>query len=128
LYVVTKQETTDGAVSRRYAGQQINPKQAMALFGQRGWRTQDEVEKTFYDLELTAAVNFVGGWGSPLDVEGLTVDTLSFHNRGEYTPLPLTAVPARVFSEVMRDLDLVVSVAHRGEVDPEASASTVEMR
>src|SRR5262249_30933037 len=34
----------------------------------------------------------------------------------------------RLFSEVMRDLDLVVSVAHRGGVDPEASASTVEMR
>jgi len=28
----------------------------------------------------------------------------------------------------MRDVDLVVSVAHRGGVDPEASASTVEMR
>jgi hypothetical protein len=28
----------------------------------------------------------------------------------------------------MRDIDLVVSVAHRGGVDPEASASTVEMR
>jgi hypothetical protein len=28
----------------------------------------------------------------------------------------------------MRDLDLVVSVAHRSGVDPEASASTVEMR
>jgi hypothetical protein len=33
-----------------------------------------------------------------------------------------------VFSEVMRDVDLVVSVAHAGGVDPEASASTVEMR
>jgi hypothetical protein len=28
----------------------------------------------------------------------------------------------------MRDMDLVVSVAHAGEVDPEASAATVEMR
>jgi hypothetical protein len=28
----------------------------------------------------------------------------------------------------MRDLDLMVSVAHRGGVDPEASASTTEMR
>lgn len=27
----------------------------------------------------------------------------------------------------MRDLDLVVSVAHRGGVDPQASASTVEV-
>jgi hypothetical protein len=28
----------------------------------------------------------------------------------------------------MRDLDLVVSVAHAGGVDPEATASTIEMR
>jgi hypothetical protein len=33
-----------------------------------------------------------------------------------------------VFSETMRDLDLVVSVAHAGGVDPEATASTAEMR
>ena len=40
----------------------------------------------------------------------------------------LDEVPPRLFSEVMRDLDLVVSVAHRGGVDPEASHSTIEMR
>ena len=33
-----------------------------------------------------------------------------------------------MLSEVMRDLDLVVSMAHRGGVDPEAAASTVQMR
>ncbi len=42
--------------------------------------------------------------------------------------IPLADVPPRVFSEVMRDLDLVVSVAHRGGVDLEATASTVAMR
>ena len=42
--------------------------------------------------------------------------------------IPLNHIPPRIFSEVMRDLDLVVSVAHIGGVDPEASASTVEMR
>jgi hypothetical protein len=42
--------------------------------------------------------------------------------------MKLKDVPPRVFSEVMRDVDLMVSVAHRGEVDPEASASTVELR
>lgn len=40
----------------------------------------------------------------------------------------LADVPPRIFSEVMRDLDLVVSVAHAGGVDPEATASTIEMR
>ena len=33
-----------------------------------------------------------------------------------------------VTKQEKRDVDLVVSVAHRGGVDPEASASTVEMR
>ena len=42
--------------------------------------------------------------------------------------MPIAEVPPRVFSEVMRDVDLVVSVAHAGGVDPEASASTVELR
>ena len=37
-------------------------------------------------------------------------------------------VPKNVFSEVMRDLDLVVSVAYVGGVDPEASLSTIEIR
>ncbi len=32
------------------------------------------------------------------------------------------------YYEVLRDLDLVVSIAHVGEVDPEASHSTTEMR
>ena len=33
-----------------------------------------------------------------------------------------------LFSEVMRDVDLAVSVAHAGGVDPEMSHSTIEMR
>ena len=42
--------------------------------------------------------------------------------------LPLKHIHPRIFSEVMRDVDLVVSVAHAGGVDPEASHSTIEMR
>jgi hypothetical protein len=63
-----------------------------------------------------------------LDVEGLTIEHLHFYHRDDWKPMPLAEVPPRIFSEVMRDLDLVVSVAHIGGVDPEASASTVEMR
>ena len=42
--------------------------------------------------------------------------------------MQLEQLPPILFSEIMRDLDLVVSVAHRGGVDPEATTSTVEMR
>ena len=128
LYVVTKQERRDATHSNRYATQQIQPKQAMALWGQRGWHTQDGVQKTFHDSGLTVAVNFKWGAFTPLDVAGLTIDTIEFRRRDDYRPMKLVDVPPRIFSEVMRDLDLVVSVAHRGGVDPEASASTVEMR
>ncbi|HBO46070.1 MAG TPA: hypothetical protein DD670_19535, partial [Planctomycetaceae bacterium] len=128
LYVVSKQERRDGTVSQRYAGQQVHPKQALALWGQRGWSSRDGVWKTFHDADLTVAVSFDFGLGSPLDIEGLTIEGVVFQRRDEIKPLALADVPPRIFSEVMRDMDLVVSVAHRGDVDPEASASTVEMR
>jgi hypothetical protein len=128
LYVLTEQEKADGAVSHRYAGHQVNPKQAMALFGSRGWGTQDGVRKIFHDLGLVAEVTFrFGGW-TPLELEGLTLEGVQFRKRDQWKPMPLADVPPRAFSEVMRDVDLVVSVAHLGGVDPEASASTVEMR
>lgn len=128
LYVVTKQEKSDGDRSRRYAGQQVNPSQALALWGHRGWNTGDGVFKVFHHEGLVASVEFQHGMFTPLEVEGLTLDAITFTKRNEYDPFKLTAVPPHLFSEVMRDCDLVVSVAHRGGVDPEATASTVEMR
>jgi hypothetical protein len=128
LYVVTKQEKKDGAMSLRYNGQQVNPQQASALFNTRNWNTTDGITKTFYDQRITTTVWFKFGWGTPLDVEGWTLEGVDFRLQDELKPMPLAKVPPRLFSEVMRDVDLVVSVAHRGGVDPEASASTVEMR
>ncbi|MGO8672812.1 MAG: hypothetical protein ACLQVD_15795 [Capsulimonadaceae bacterium] len=103
----------------------------MALFGKRGWvghPEEGDVRRTFHAEGLTILVTFDYGYTTPAEVEGLTIDTVSAVKRGEYIAIPLADVPPRVFSEAMRDLDLVVSVAHQGGVDPEASASTVEMR
>ncbi len=128
LYVVTKQEKKDGTASSRFAGHQVGPKQAMALWNSRGWNTEDGVCRIFHDLSLIADISFQYDYGTAAEVEGLTMNQVSFRKRDDYRPLRLTEVPSIVFSEIMRDVDLVVSVAHRGEVDPEASASTVEMR
>src|SRR5205085_2617610 len=70
LYLVTEQEKSDASISRRYAGHQVNPKQAMALFGSRAWSTQDGVSKTFFDAGLTAYVTFRSGAFTPLEMEG----------------------------------------------------------
>jgi Trp operon repressor len=130
LYVLTQQEKSDGMFSRRYAGQQVNPRQAMALLGSRGWVAAPEagVFRTFHDEKLVAWIEFMETFFTPADVEGLTVEKLRFAKRAADEALKLTDVPPRLLSETMRDVDLVVSVAHRGAVNPEASASTVELR
>jgi Family of unknown function (DUF5724)/Domain of unknown function (DUF4132) len=129
LYVPTAAEQTE-KISHRYEGHQVNPRQALALFGTRGWiAAPDEgVRRTFHQEGLTAEVDFLNGFYTPLEVEGLTLASVRFHRRDEWEPLPLAEIPPALFSEVMRDLDLVVSVAHQGGVDPEATTSTVEMR
>ncbi len=130
LYVLTQAERDANKRSQRYEGHQVNPRQALALLGTRGWVAVPEegVRKTFHQEGLSVWLNFHEGFYTPADVDGLTIDNVMFTKRGEWEPLALDSIPPRLFSEVMRDLDLVVSVAHRGGVDPEASASTVEMR
>jgi hypothetical protein len=73
-------------------------------------------------------VTFLQGWFTPTEVDGLTVEHVIFTSRADGKPIELQKLNPRLFSEAMRDLDLMVSVAHRGGVDPEASASTTEMR
>ncbi len=129
LYPIT--ETERGADrSRRYAGHQVQPRQALALLGGRGWvaHPDEGVNRTFHEAGLTARLGFQEAFYTPADVEGLTLEEVIFTRGEAWKPVPLAEIPPRVFSEAMRDLDLVVSVAHRGAVDPEASASTVEMR
>jgi hypothetical protein len=116
--------------SPRYAGHQVNPRQALALLTSRGWVVAPEegVRRTFHDVRLSAFLTFLEPFYTPADIDGLTLERVMFARAGTWVPVPLVEVPARLFSETMRDLDLVVSVAHAGGVDPEASASTVEMR
>ncbi len=129
LYVPTAQERK-GSESTRYAGHQVNQRQAFALWGRRGWSVDEYggAFKAFPDDDVSVTVEFNHGVTTPLEVEGLTVERISFRSRDDLKPLKLAKLDPRLFSEVMRDLDLVVSVAHVGEVDPEATESTVEMR
>lgn len=131
LYVLTPDERQESTRSLRYGGHQIQPRQGLALLGTRGWvHKPDEggARRTFHREGLTAWLLFDEGFTTPAEVEGLTLAEVRFTRRHEWQPIPLESIPPRLFSEAMRDLDLVVSVAHRGGVDPEATASTVDMR
>jgi hypothetical protein len=67
-------------------------------------------------------------WFTPSEIEPPTIEQIEFLDRKTFELIPLEKLPPVVFSEIMRDLDLVVSVAHVGGVDPEASLSTIELR
>jgi len=130
LYVLTATEKDEANLSRRYAGHQVNPRQAVALFGGRGWVADpnEGVRKTFHEAGISARVGFLYDLYTPAEVEGSTIEAVAFTKRGEWKPLKLEEISPLIFSEVMRDLDLVVSVAHAGGVDPESSSSSIDAR
>lgn len=141
LYVLTPAEREAGDVSRRFAGQTVNGKVAGQLLSGRGWFTHGEYD----DHQATRAVgdgliaalrcDFHGyfGMGNVL-VGEIRFLTDGHRDPGSYgaptgagsvsgTPVPLVDVPPVVFSEVMRDLDLMVSVAG---TEPEAHLSPAQ--
>lgn len=131
LYLLNENEKAEqGISSRRYVGHQLDSRRAAGLFLARGWVRDYGLGygRTFHNERITAFCNASGGWGTPGDVEETALDDVRFGLAGSYKALALADVPPRVFSETMRDLDLVVSVAHASGVDPQASESSIEMR
>ena len=131
LYLPNEDELAQGVLSRRYAGHQVQPSKTVALLKGRQWTVSYEegLQKVFYAENLIVRLYAMADWFSPADTEAPTLETVQFFDRKTYKGVPLDQVPPVLFSEVMRDVDLVVSVAHVGGVDPEASSlTTVEMR
>ncbi|MGN7476490.1 DUF5724 domain-containing protein [Solibacillus silvestris] len=129
FYLPTKGER-EQLSTNRFEGYQIQPTKAVALLKSRGWKTgyYEPLRKISYRYNVIAYADFVYDAYTPADVEMPTLEDIYFAWRLTSKKARLDEVAPVYFSEVMRDLDLVVSVAHAGDVDPEASHSTVEMR
>ncbi|WP_313638383.1 DUF4132 domain-containing protein [Paenibacillus sp.] len=130
LYVPNADEQAQGTISRRYAGHQVQPRKTVSLLKGRQWTVSYEegLQKVYYTENLIANLYAMADWFSPSEIEAPTLETVQFLDRNTYKSVTLDKVPPILFSEVMRDIDLVVSVAHVGGVDPEASLTTIEMR
>ena len=129
LYVKTKEEL-GCFTSLRYAGNQIQPKKAAACLKERRWVADIEagLQKIYYQDNIVATIYALADWFTPADIEAPTLEYVAFYDRKTGQALKIDDIPDVIFSEVMRDVDMAVSVAHAGGVDPETSHSTVEMR
>ena len=129
LYVPTPEEI-EATQSRRYAGNQIQPQKTVAVLKGRRWVAdyEDGLQKIYYKENIIATIYAMADWFSPADIEAPTLEYVCFHSRKDYKLMKISEIPPVIFSEVMRDVDLAVSVAHAGSVAPETSHSTIEMR
>ena len=130
LYIPTSDELEQLTRSARYQGHQIQPQKTIALLRGRGWTVSYEegLQKIFHKEGYLVTMYAMADWYTPSDVEAPTLELVCFHSIKNNQLVPVTSIDPVIFSEVMRDIDLVVSVAHVGEVDPEASHSSMQMR
>lgn len=129
LYLKTDDEL-NLTKSRRYDGHQIQPQKAYAVLKTRNWLADyyEGLQKVYYQDNIIANIYAMADWFSPADIEAPTLEYVTFYDRKTFEPLIIKDIPNIIFSEIMRDVDLAVSVAHVGGVDPEASHSTIQMR
>ncbi len=114
LYVVTPAEEDTSPQSHRYEGRNINTAIAYRLLQSRGWYSRGgegdcDCIRIFPDEDITAYWLFPGVHHFFTEDETQVADVIEFRRGGKL--IPLHEVPRRIFSEVMRDADLAVSVA-----------------
>lgn len=128
IYILTEAELGTQTYSNRFAAHILRQHQFKALCEQRGWKS-DYVGS--WDSSGMTPTRDLPGWGLHAEFwigaageeyadSGVALhvatDQVRFLNAGGQA-VPLAEVPALVFSEVMRDVDLFVSVCSVGN-DP----------
>lgn len=116
--------------TRLFSGYQIQPKKTVAVLRGRRWVADYEsgLQKVYYKENIIVVLMALADWFSPGDIEAPTLESVVFYDRKDFSQKKISEVPERIYSEAMRDVDLAVSTAFVGGVDPETSHSTVEMR
>jgi hypothetical protein len=130
LYTPSADELSSKNASNRYAGYEIQKTQAVALLKTRGWTVDNYVgmQKVYHKEGFVVRLHAEADWFNSGYGETPIIDSIDIIDRKSYKTVNFQDVPLRIFSEIMRDIDLIVSVANVGGVDIEASLSTLELR
>ena len=96
----------------------------------RKWNVSYEsgLERVYYKENLVVNLFAEADWFSPSDIEAPSIDYVAFYSRKDGRPVLIKEIDPVTFSETMRDVDLAVSTAYVGGVDPVTSFSTIELR
>lgn len=96
----------------------------------RQWNVSYEngLERVYHKDNLIVNLYADADWFSPADIEAPSIDNVIFTSRKTNKPVLIEDIDDIIFSETMRDLDLAVSVAYVGGVDPITTFSTMELR
>ncbi len=129
IYIPTPDEAEQNE-SLRYSGYQIQVKQAAAALRSRGWSADYEggLRKVFYRQGISVELYAQANWFTPADIEAPAIEYVYFSSTRTYNRLKIADIDPILYSEVMRDVDMTVSIAFVGGVDPETGNSTKELR
>jgi hypothetical protein len=121
IYLLTPAELATRIYSNRFAGHIVGYRQFRALVGARGWEADLLGPWSGGDDGQACGVFAAGSWRACLyhewveqadDTAYAATDQVRFEHRldGAWQQAPLEDVPAVVFSEALRDVDLFVGV------------------
>ena len=129
VYVLTDAERETATYSNRFAGHVLKQHPFKALCTERRWKfnlmgewdshNTPTLELAPQNLRVTYGVDFPQDTATSHHAVYLYISTgeLTFHDRTTGEALALESIPAHVFSEVLRDVDLFVGVCSIG-ADP----------
>ncbi len=130
LYTLTEEEIANDGYTNRFAGYQIEGKKALGVLSSRNWLINDDdgFEKVNHAQNLRIDLYCYANWRNANVLEEETLEKVMFIDNKTNKTMNMKKLDKVLFSETMRDLDLVVSVAYVGGVDPLLNHTTLEMR
>lgn len=130
LYVMTDDELKNDGFTNRFAGYQIEGKKMLGVMKSRGWMINDYdgFEKVNHKSNVRVDMYCYADWFMPSEVESPSLEKVKFMDNKTNKTVAMSSLSPVLFSETMRDIDLVVSVAYVGGVDVLLNHTTMEMR
>jgi hypothetical protein len=130
LYIVTPAEIESGMISRRFIGHVIDGATASRLLQSRKWSQSNgdvvDVFKMYPKHKTVGSIEVPDSRHYLAESDSLTLDEIWFTINGKKTEI--SNVDPLVFSEFMRDVDLIVSVAQVDDQDIKWSKETTQRR